>query len=88
MGGGEVVIETTEPLSDPLLGELREQPGVRTLSQQERTITIGLIKDRIDVPTVIGFLNNRGAKIEQVKRKEASLEEIYTTILKEAEAGR
>jgi hypothetical protein len=30
-------------------------------------------------------LAGRGVKIEQVKKQEASLEEMYTTILKEAE---
>ena len=86
MGGGEVVIETTEPLPDSLLSELRGRPGVRTLSRQERVVTLGLIKDRMDAPGIIAFLNDRGAKIEQVKRKEASLEDMYTTILNEAEA--
>ena len=86
MGGGEVVIETTEPLADSLLTELRGQAGVKTLSRQERVITVLLIKDLMDVPGIVTLLSDRGAKIEQVKRKEASLEDMYTTILKEAEA--
>jgi ABC-2 type transport system ATP-binding protein len=85
MGGGEVVIETTEPLPDALLGDLSGQAGIKTLSRQDRVLTLDLVKDHMDVPAIIGFLNSRGARIEQVKRKEASLEEIYTTILREAE---
>jgi ABC-2 type transport system ATP-binding protein len=87
MGGGEVVIETVVPLPDPVLDELRRHLGVGSVSRQERVITLVLAKGNIDVPGVVTFLSNRGAGIEQVKRKEASLEEIYTTILKEVEAS-
>jgi hypothetical protein len=46
-------------------------------------LTLG--KGGADVSDVISFLTQRGARIEQVVRRDASLEEIYTTILREAE---
>jgi ABC-2 type transport system ATP-binding protein len=85
MGVGEVVVETTDAIASSLLSELRAQPGVTSVDSRDRLLTIGLNKDHADVPGIVAFLTGRGVKIEQVKRREASLEEIYTKILKETE---
>jgi hypothetical protein len=39
----------------------------------------------MEISDIISFLAGRGVKIEEAIRKEASLEEMYSTILKEAE---
>ena len=85
MGGGEVAVETTVPVTDSVLTELLEQPSVISAERRANTVVIGLNKERTDVPGIVSMLVGRGVKIEQVRRKEATLEEIYTTILKEAE---
>jgi hypothetical protein len=36
------------------------------------------------VPDIVALLVQKGLRLEQVKRREASIEEIYTSILKEA----
>ena len=38
-----------------------------------------------EVSDIIGFLSGRGVKIEQAGRREASLEDLYSSILKEVE---
>ena len=83
MSKGEVIIETLEPLEPAILAELTTLPGMLIRSQKERTLTFSTGGN--DVATVVTFLAAKGVKIEQVKKQEATLEEMYTTILKEAE---
>jgi ABC-2 type transport system ATP-binding protein len=83
MSKGEVIIETLEPLDPAILAELTALPGMLIRSQKERTLTFSTGGN--DVSTVVTFLAAKGVKIEQVKKQEATLEEMYTTILKEAE---
>jgi ABC-2 type transport system ATP-binding protein len=85
MGSGEVAIETTSPLHESLLDELRSVPGVVSARTSDRNLTLILDKNKMDVPRVVSYLSGRGACIEQVMRKEASLEDLYMAILKEAE---
>jgi ABC-2 type transport system ATP-binding protein len=85
MGRGEVMIETREPVSESVLAELARMPQLDIQSRKDRVVILTLGKGGADVPDVISFLNQRGVKIEQVVRRDASLEEIYTTILREAE---
>jgi ABC-2 type transport system ATP-binding protein len=84
MSHGEVKIETGNPLPESVLLDLMNLPGVSILDHQEKTINLVVGKD-LTVPAVVTFLASRGIAIEQVKKQEASLEEMYTTILKEAE---
>jgi ABC-2 type transport system ATP-binding protein len=84
MSRGEVEIETAEPLSTSLLAEIKNFPGVILEHQEDKRITLSL-GNKGDVSSIIAQLVAKGVRLEQVKKKEASLEEIYTTILKEAE---
>jgi len=84
MSHGEVVIETAEPLALSIVAELRNLPEVNIQDQRDKILTLTLGKGA-DVSVVVALLASRGVRIEQVKKQEASLEEIYTTILKEAE---
>jgi ABC-2 type transport system ATP-binding protein len=84
MSHGEVVIETTDPIVSPVIDELKNLPEVSNLSQNDKILTLSAGKG-LDVSNIVTLLASRGVKIEQVKKQEASLEEIYTTIVKEAE---
>lgn len=86
MGKGEVVIETTEAVGEPILAQLGDLPEVTIQSRTDRTLILSIGKGS-DVSDIVNFLSQRGVRIEQVKRREASLEEIYTAILKGAEQG-
>jgi ABC-2 type transport system ATP-binding protein len=83
MSPGELVIETTEPLDATMMAELTKWPGISLRAQRERILTLAIGKT-VDVSSIVALLAARGVRIEQVKKQEASLEEIYTTILKEA----
>jgi len=85
MSHGEVVIETTEPVPDNMVAEINDLPGVKVQSQEGLIIRLSTSKT-VEIPAVVHLLDSRGVKIEQVKKQEASLEEIYTAIVKEAEA--
>jgi hypothetical protein len=84
MSHGEVIIETGEPVTNREMDELRKLPEVAVQSQKDRILTLSTGKGA-DVSAIVSFLTSRGVRIEQVKKQEATLEEIYTTILKEAE---
>ena len=84
MGKGEVIVETTEPITEPILVELQSLLGVSIQNRKDRTLILSMGKGS-EVPDIVNFLTQRGVRIEQVKRREASLEELYTTILREAE---
>jgi len=84
MGHGEVVIETAEPMAASITAELKNIPGLNILGQKDRVLTLS-IGNGVDVSAIVTLLASRGIRIEQVQKREASLEEIYTTIVKEAE---
>lgn len=84
MGKRLVVIEIASPVPESLLAELK---GLSSLGLQEiRENSIIFSPQReTEVSDIISALAARGVKIEQASRKEASLEEMYSTILKETE---
>jgi ABC-2 type transport system ATP-binding protein len=84
MSHGEVVIETAEPLTPEMIANLKTFPEINVLEQRDKILTLSAGKN-MDVSNIVTFLASRGVRIEQVKKQEATLEEIYTTIVKEAE---
>jgi ABC-2 type transport system ATP-binding protein len=83
MSHGEVIFETLEPIPEEIILDLKNLPGVSILDQRGRILSLGVGKD-MGVSGVVTILSSKGVQIEQVKKQEASLEEMYTTILKEA----
>lgn len=81
---GYLVIDTMETIPEVVTAELKCMPGVRIESKEEGKLTLAT-SDGNGASDIIGFLMARGVKIEQVKHRETSLEEIYTNILKEVE---
>lgn len=81
---GEVIVETAEPVVESVLAELSNLPGVSIQNRQDRTLTLSTSKNT-EVAIIINFLSQRGVMMNQVKRKEASLEEMYTAILREGD---
>jgi hypothetical protein len=84
MGHGAIVIETTEAVGDSVITEITSLPGVNLRDRQDRVLNLVIGKD-VGVPYLVNLLVSRGVRIEQVVKQQASLEEIYTTIVKEAE---
>ena len=84
MGGGVVVIEAAQDIPEPLLAELKSLPHLGLQDKKERILIFSPQKGT-EISDIISLLAGRGIKIEGATRKEASLEEMYSAILKEAE---
>ena len=85
MGWSGIVIETSGGVSESVLEELKKQAklGFRDVSGTSLFFEPG--KESTEVSDIVGFLAGHGVKIEKAGRREASLEELYSSILKEAE---
>jgi len=79
-----VIIETAQFIPESLLSELK---GLSHLGLQEMKGNSFIFSPEqgTEVSDIISILTSRGVKIEEASRKEASLEEMYSTILKETE---
>ena len=84
MSHGEVIIETTEPVPAQIITELKSLPDVIVEAQNHKNLKLSIGKGN-GIPAIVHLLDSRGMMIEQVKKQEASLEEVYTAIVKEAE---
>jgi len=84
MGQGGLVIETLEPVSAETLAELQKLPDVSVREQKDGVLILNVGKN-VEASDIITLFASRGVKIEQVKKQEASLEDMYTAIVKESE---
>jgi ABC-2 type transport system ATP-binding protein len=84
MGRGGVVIETAQYIPESLLAELKSLSHLGFQEKKERTLIFSP-REGTEISDIISLLAGRGVKIEEAVKKEASLEEMYTAILKEAE---
>jgi ABC-2 type transport system ATP-binding protein len=80
----EVEIETTEAIAEPLFTELKSLSHLGLRERKDKSLTF-VLQEGTRVPDIVSLLVRRGVEIEGVSRKEASLEEIYAAMLKEAE---
>jgi ABC-2 type transport system ATP-binding protein len=81
-----VIIEIAQFIPESMLAELK---GLSYLGLQEMkgNSLIFSPQQGTEISDIISILTNRGVKIEEATRKEASLEEMYSTILKETETS-
>ncbi len=84
MSGNEVEIETTEVIAEPLFTELKSLPLLGLRERKDKSL-IFVPQEGVRVPDLVSLLVSRGVEIEGVIKREVSLEEIYSAILKEAE---
>jgi ABC-2 type transport system ATP-binding protein len=84
MGSGTVVIDTTGAFHQTLLDELKSLSHLGFQDKQEAHLIFSPQKGT-EVSDIISFLAGRGVKIEGAVRQEATLEEMYSAILKEVE---
>jgi len=80
----EVEIKTSEAIADSLFAELQGLTDLGLRERKDRSLTFAPGAG-VRIPDVVRLLVNRGIDIEAVARKEVSLEEIYSAMLKEAE---
>jgi ABC-2 type transport system ATP-binding protein len=84
MSGNAVEIETTEAIAEPLLAELKSLSHLGLRERKDKVLTF-VPQEGVRIPDIVSLLVRRGVEIEGVSKKEASLEEIYSAILKEVE---
>lgn len=85
VGRSGVVIQTSGGVSDSVLEGLKRQPRLGFRSFAGASLFFEPEEGAAEVSDIIGFLAGHGVKIEQAGRREASLEDLYASILKEAE---
>ena len=84
MSGNEVEIETTEAITESLFAELKSLSHFGLRGRKDKTLTF-VPPEGVRGADIVSLLVKRGVEIEGVSKKEASLEEIYSAILKEVE---
>ncbi|MDD3819528.1 MAG: ABC transporter ATP-binding protein [Actinomycetota bacterium] len=84
MGGGTVLIRTAHNIPESLHYELRNIVSFG-LKEKKGLDLIFSPSEGTGVSDIISFLASHGIKIEEAIKKEASLEEMYASILKEVE---
>jgi len=84
MGQGGLVIETSGTVPQATLDELQKLPEISVREQKDGVLILNVGKN-VEVSPIINLFAARGVKIEQVKKQEASLEDMYTAIVKESE---
>jgi len=85
MGRSAIVIEISGVLEDTVLNDLKKQTilGFREASGTNLYFEAG--DGAAEVSDIIGFLAAKGVRIEKAGRREVSLEDLYSSILKEVE---
>ena len=84
MSGNEVEIETTEAIAEPLFAELKSLSHLGLRGRKDKALTF-VPQEGVRGADIVSLLVKRGVEIEGVSKKEASLEEIYSAIVKEVE---
>ncbi len=88
MGRREVQVEARQPVPAAAIARLNSLKGVTARAANDRNIVLDLTASTIEVADIVDLLAGQGVRIEQVKRREPSLEDMYTSILKEVEQGK
>jgi ABC-2 type transport system ATP-binding protein len=85
MGRSSIVVEVSSAISESLIESLKKQPQLGFFDYSSNSLFFESGEGAAEVSDIISYLGSQGAKIEKVGRREASLEDLYSTILKEAE---
>jgi ABC-2 type transport system ATP-binding protein len=85
MGRSYIVIEISGTVTNSTLEDLRKQNRLGFREIKGTSLYFESREDGAEVSDIITFLTGRGVKIEQAGRQEASLEDLYSSILKEVD---
>ena len=85
MGRSGIFVETSGGITGAVLEELQGQPRFGFREASGTNLIFEPEEGAAEVSDIISFLAGRGVKIEQAGRREASLEDLYASILKEVE---
>jgi ABC-2 type transport system ATP-binding protein len=85
LGQSGVVVQISGSLSATILEELNKQPNLGFRDMKGTSLFFEAGNGSAKVPDIISFLSGHDVKIEEIGKREASLEDLYSTILKEVE---
>lgn len=80
--GKPKVIITGKGFNEIALTELRKNPEVTSTELSDHTVTIEF-KHPVEVGPVVSFLVSKGALVEEVHKGQASLEDVFMTLMQE-----
>jgi ABC-2 type transport system ATP-binding protein len=84
MGRSGTIIRSSNIISDEVINEIKRSPGLG-LKEVKDSKFIFMPDKGTETSDIISFLSRLGVKVEEAIKQEASLEEMYSNILKEAE---
>lgn len=79
------IIKTAQSVPEALIDELKHNPGIGLQEVSENELVFSP-SGNTEISDIISSLSKKGIKIEEAIKKEATLEELYSAILKETEA--
>lgn len=87
MSHGGLTVDISQPVPDAVVAELSRLFQASVVQHSDRQLVLKLTVGTA-IPDVVDFLSRNAVRIEQVKRDDASLEDIYSTIFRAAESDR
>ncbi len=79
------IIKTAQSVPEALIDELKHNPGIGLQEVSENELVFSP-SGNTEISDIISSLSKKGIKIEEAIKKEATLEELYSAILKVTEA--
>jgi ABC-2 type transport system ATP-binding protein len=86
MGKSGIIIKASENITDYMIGEIKKLPDLGLKEVKDNSLVFMPNKETA-TSDIISLLSSCGIKIEEAIKQEASLEEMYSNILKGAEGS-
>jgi ABC-2 type transport system ATP-binding protein len=86
MGKSGIVIKSSENISDKMINEIKKLPNLGLKEAKDKNLVF-VPEEKTETSDIISHLSNIGIKVEEAIKQEASLEEMYSNILKGAEGS-
>jgi ABC-2 type transport system ATP-binding protein len=85
MGASSIKVEIDGNMPDSLLEQLKTQKQLGFRDVRGSTLFFESGEGAAETSDIIGFLAGHGVKIEEITRREATLEDLYSSILKQVD---
>ena len=86
MGKSGIIIKSTKNIPESVVNEVRGLPRLGLKEVKERSLTF-MPDEGTETSDIISFLSSHGIMVDEAIKQEASLEEMYSNILKEVEGS-
>ena len=84
MGKSGIIIKSSESITGNMIGEIKKIPRLGLKEVRDKSLIL-MPDKKTETSDIISLLFSSGIKVEEVIKQEASLEEMYSNILKGAE---